>query len=123
MAHDEISYEIEQVKHDIGLTPLTLSLAMLAGGGVVLMILALALGVVGDETSTSLISVLFVGGLLALITGSIAWYGVVRPDTHFDDINQPLDGGHGHGHDTETHDDHAIIAADDHTVHSHTPGH
>ncbi|MBC8170708.1 MAG: hypothetical protein H7X77_03520 [Anaerolineae bacterium] len=122
MAHDEINYEIEQVRHDIGLTPLTLSLAMLAGAGVVLMITALAVGVVGDESSTSLVSVLFVGGFLAFITGAIAWYGVVRPDTHFDDINQPLDGGHGHGH-AETHDDHAVIVADDHAVHTHTAGH
>lgn len=120
MAHDEINYEIEQVTHDIGLTPLTLGLAMLAGGGVVLMIVALAVGVVGDESSTSLIGVLFVAGFLAFLAGSIAWYGVVRPDTHFDDINKPLDDGHGHGHDA---DEHAIVVADDHAVSSHTHGH
>ncbi|HEX2619121.1 MAG TPA: hypothetical protein VHL11_03210 [Phototrophicaceae bacterium] len=115
MAHEEINYEIEQVKHDIGLTPITLSLAVLAGVGVTLMIFALAIGVSGGENTGGTVGLLFISGLLAMITGSAAWFGVVRPDTHFDDINKPLDGGHGHA-TTHAHDEHALVAADDHAV-------
>lgn len=112
MAHEEISYELEEVSHDIGLNSITMGFALLAGAGVTLMIVALGIGVIqGTAADGGLIGLLFGGGLLALLAGAIAWYGVVRPDTHFDDINVPLDTGHGHGHDEHA-DEHALVPVD-----------
>ena len=98
--------------------PLLFGLALAAGIGVVLMIIALAVGVVqGDAANNSAIGLTFIIGLAALITGAAAWTFVVQPYKHFDDINQPLedDHGHGHAHDAahdEPHDaDHPIAPA------------
>ncbi|MCU0463817.1 MAG: hypothetical protein MUF38_04535 [Anaerolineae bacterium] len=106
--HDEQS---PGITHDIGLTPVTLGLAILAGSGLTLMIVAGGIGVI----TGSGVGLLFALGAIALIGGSVAWVAIERPFTHFDDINQPLDGGHGHGHDEE--DAHA--ATDD--THAHEP--
>lgn len=79
--------------------PLTFGLSMIAGTGVTLMIIAGGVGVLqGDDANTGAIGVLFAAGLLLLIAGSIAWFGVVQPHKHFDDINQPLEDDHAHGH-------------------------
>jgi hypothetical protein len=113
MAYDNNEVKLEDVHHDIGLNPLTLTLAMVAGTGVVLMIVALGVGVIGGEDAGSAPGILFGAGFLAMIVGSVAWYGVVQPHKHFDDINVPLDDGHGHGHG---HDEHAteVIVIDSH---------
>lgn len=94
---------------------LTFGLAMTAGLGVILMIIALAIGVTqGESADGSLISFTLVLGLTLLIGGIIGWLIVVRPFDHFDDINVPKDTGHGHGeHETAmvTHDsdsEHAV---------------
>ncbi|MBK8026471.1 MAG: hypothetical protein IPK19_35060 [Chloroflexi bacterium] len=80
--------------------PIPFGLALTAGAGLVLMLTALGLGVANAEIANGgLIGFLFVAGLLLLITGIGIWTAVVRPFDHFDDINQPKDTGHGHGHD------------------------
>lgn len=78
---------------------LTYGLAFIAGGGLTLMVVAAGVGVVQGENATSgLVSVLFGVGAAALLIGIIAWFAVVQPHKHFDDINVPMDTGH--------HDDH-----------------
>ncbi len=109
MAHDiDIKQltepHIEPVTHDIGLTPTTLGFSFLAGLGIVMMIIALGIGVIGGNTEaaaeqSSLITVLFAGGLMFFITGGVAWVAVVQPFRNFDDINIPEADDHGHGHD------------------------
>ncbi len=91
--------------------PIPFGLALAAGGGLTLMIVALGIGVVqGVSADTNLIGLAFVGGLLLLIAGIIGWFSVVRPFANFDDINEP----HYHGH----HDDHHGDDAADVTEHA-----
>jgi hypothetical protein len=70
-------------------------LAMVGGLGVTMMIVAAIIGVIGgaelDATSTRLIGLSIVGGLLLLITAIGFWLGLVRPFANFDDINVPLE--------------------------------
>lgn len=126
--YDADQVTLEEVQHDIGLNRLTLSLAMVAGGGVVLMMVALAIGVINGESAGNAVGLLFGIGLLALIVGAAAWVGVVQPHKHFDDINVPAadDHGHGHEHDEHGHEDaHGHIAelASGHGVgHDEQPG-
>jgi hypothetical protein len=97
----------EKISHNHN--PLVLVMAIVAGTGVVLMILAAAIGVIqGAAADGTLIGVLFVGGLGMLVAGSAAWVMLTQPQNHFDDISQPLDDGHGHGHDDHA-DEHAIV--------------
>lgn len=109
--------EVEQenafgMSHDIGLNSITLALAMVAGTGVVVMIVALAIGVIAPDQQ-DLVAILFVAGLLAMIGGSIAWAGVVRPFENFDDINIGTYEGHHHEeHDDEHDDEHAEESAE-----------
>jgi hypothetical protein len=74
-----------------------LGLAMLAGLGVVLMMTALAIGVIqGSAADSSAVGLFFAGGLVLFILGAAGWFAVVQPQKHFDDINIPMDTGH-HG--------------------------
>ena len=99
--------------HEFGMTPLTWWLAALAGTGMTLMIVAAAIGVITGQG----VGLLFALGALMLLGGGGAWIGVTRPFEHFDDINQPIDGGHvSHGHD-EAHEESA------HDADAHTPAH
>ncbi len=92
--------------------PLQFGLAMLAGSGVILMILALAYGVVaGTEANTNAVGVVFLLGLALFISGLIGWFAAVRPDAHFDDIDVPLYTGHDHGHEAHADGDHAALPA------------
>lgn len=85
--------------------PVPFGLALTAGAGLILMILALGIGVVqGASANGSLIGLLFAGGLLLLVAGVGAWAAVVRPFANFDDINVPKDSGH-HGHDEHAEED------------------
>ena len=102
--HEETS---PGMKHDIGLTPVTLGLAVLAGSGMTLMIIAGGIGVI---TGTG-VNLLFALGLVALVGGGVAWVAVERPFTHFDDIDKPLDGGHAPAHDEAHGEDVKLIAA------------
>jgi hypothetical protein len=142
MAHDEgtehlTEPHIEPVAHDIGLNATTLGFSMIAGFGIVLMIVALAIGVISGNSAdptaaasnTSTITILFVAGLLGLIVGAAAWISMTQPFKHFDDINRPADDvahGHTEAHSDETAivpaGDHALVAVDDSHGHS-TPAH
>lgn len=95
--------------------PLNFGMSMVAGLGVIVMIVALAVGVVsGDSANTGLIGVTFAAGLLMLISGVAAWLAVVRPFERFDDINVPKYTGHHDHHDAhEDHSHNAIVSADD----------
>ncbi len=99
--------------------PLTFGLAMTAGIGLVVMITALAVGVVQGETADSrLVGFTVLTGFTLLLVGIIGWIIVARPFAHFDDINVPKDTGHGHAHEsTET----AIVAHDEDTEHAVEP--
>jgi hypothetical protein len=89
--------------------PLSFGLALTAGIGVIVMIIALAIGVVQGETADSrVIGFTLVAGFTLLVVGFIGWMVVVRPFDHFDDINVPKDtGGHGEHaivpHDSDAH--------------------
>ncbi|MBE0688575.1 MAG: hypothetical protein IH587_00455 [Anaerolineae bacterium] len=75
--------------------PLIFGLSMLAGAGLITMILSLAYGViVGADANTSAIGSFFILGLVLFITGVLGWVAVVRPFENFDDINIPMDTGH-----------------------------
>ena len=97
---------IEPVAHETNQTPLTVWLSMLAGGGMVLVIIGFIVGVI-DQNAGSTAGILIVTGAAAFIAGSAAWLGVVRPFENFDDINQPMYFGHDH---------------DEHDVHDEEPG-
>ncbi|MFN8528215.1 MAG: hypothetical protein U0670_06365 [Anaerolineae bacterium] len=95
--------------------PLTFGLSLATGIGVILMILALGFGVVQTDANGYVIGMVFAAGLIAFVTGAIAWVAITRPFTHFDDINQPLEDDHGHSHThVEVHADteHSIVPAD-----------
>ncbi|MBE2184820.1 MAG: hypothetical protein IAE89_15430 [Anaerolineae bacterium] len=102
--------------------PLSFGLAMLAGIGLIMMLIVLFAGAFVTEPQGNLLLFLFLGGLGFLILGVVGWVAVVQPHKHFDDINQPLDDGHGHAPSTEhaialTDAEHSVTAADPHTAH------
>lgn len=113
VANDEYN-SMSSMSHDIGLNPITQWLAYLAGGGVVLAIMALILGVL-NTADPSLVNIMLVGGLIMLVIGGVAWMAVARAHEHYDDINVPLEDDHAHGHDShdehDPHDEHALEKA------------
>jgi hypothetical protein len=100
--------------------PLTFGLALVAGAGLIVMIVALGLGAIqGDAANTSTFNGVFAIGVALLLVGIIGWALVVQPWTHFDDINVPMDTGHGHA--APAHDEGAaIVVAPAHDVEPHT---
>ena len=82
---------------------LQVGLAFIAGIGLTLMIVVAGVGVVNDSIDGSALGIIFAIGVAMLISGIIGWFAVVRPHTHFDDINQPMYHGHDHHdeHDTD----------------------
>jgi hypothetical protein len=83
--------------------PLAFGLSLTAGAGLILMMLALAFGVVqGDAANGSIIGLTFVGGLVLFLLGIGGWLAVVQPFKNFDDINQPQYTGHHDEHHEET---------------------
>jgi ABC-type nickel/cobalt efflux system permease component RcnA len=94
--------------------PIAFGLSLVAGGGLVLMMIALGVGVVNTAAADGgLVGTLFITGLLLLITGIGAWIAYTRPFDHFDDIEQPKDAGHGHDHDQDAqHADEAVLLPD-----------
>lgn len=89
-------------------TPLTMGLSMIAGLGLILMLIALSIGVIeGAEADSTAVGLLFAGGVGLMIVGIGAWFAVVQPQKHFDDINVPLYSGHHH-------EEHHEPAAEDH---------
>ena len=92
---DEVNFvKTSRFKTD---NPLLFGLSLLAGAGLITMILSLAYGVIaGADANINSIGSFFVLGLVLLITGVLGWVAVVRPFENFDDINIPMDTGHGH---------------------------
>jgi ABC-type nickel/cobalt efflux system permease component RcnA len=97
--------------------PLTFGLALAAGLGLILMITALAVGVLqGASADSRAVGFALVAGFALLVCGIIGWLVVVRPFDHFDDINVPKDTGHAHtSHET------AIVAHDSDAEHAVEP--
>jgi hypothetical protein len=98
-------YDMSSGMHppDHGRNALTLGFALLAGLGMILLIGAGTVGAInGEAADMDLINLLFAGGAALFITGVAAWAAVVRPWEHFDDIDVPAEGEHGHLH-TEDH--------------------
>ncbi len=87
------------ITHDPMRTPVPFGLALTAGAGLILMILALAFGVIqGDAANSTVTGLTFVGGLALLLIGIAGWLAVVQPFEHFDDINVPQYTGHHEEH-------------------------
>ena len=110
--------------------PPTFLLSLVAGTGVILIILALALGVIQADANSSVIGMAVAIGVTLMIIGIGGWVFLTRPFSHFDDINQPVEDDHGHAHapaHDETHDEqgHPIVVADDASAIAHhgTPQH
>ncbi len=80
-------------------SPIVWLVSLVAGLGVTLMMIALGVGVIQSESSdNNTVGMLFAAGVILFVLGSVAWYGVVQPQKHFDDINIPAEDEH-HGHD------------------------
>ena len=93
MAHDdEISSGIHPPDH--GRNTLTEGLALLAGLGVIVLVLAAIVGV--TDSDADFVGLLFALGVALFVAGLAAWLGVVRPWENFDDISRPADTGHHH---------------------------
>jgi hypothetical protein len=93
-------------------SPTVLGLSFVAGLGLVALMLALGMGVIGGANADGgVIGLLFVSGLAFLLVGFVGWLTVVQPQRHFDDINQPAADEH-HGHADHAHaDEHAELPA------------
>ena len=92
-------------------SPAVLGMSMIAGLGLVLIIIALGIGVVqGSAADSNTVAITFVSGIGLFLIGAVGWFGLTQPQRHFDDINQPLDDG-SHGHTAAPHDEHAIVPA------------
>ncbi len=80
-------------------TPLTLGLAMVAGSGLILMVIALSIGsILGANADSNAIGLLFAAGLALFVVGIAGWFGVVQPHKHFDNIEVPMYTGHHDEH-------------------------
>ncbi|MFZ4813970.1 MAG: hypothetical protein ACOYL5_05495 [Phototrophicaceae bacterium] len=78
---------------------LVIGLAVVGGIGFTLLTVAIAIGVTQAEAANnSVIGLLFWGGVILLVGATGAWFGVVQPQKHFDDINKPLYTGHHEKH-------------------------
>jgi hypothetical protein len=82
---------------------LQVGLAFIAGTGLTLMVVAAGIGVVNGTADDGALGLLFAVGVALLVSGIIAWFAVVRPDTHFDDINVPMYHGHEHHDEHDSH--------------------
>ena len=71
-------------------------LSALGGGGIVVMMIAAAIGVINPQIDSGLIGLIVLGGAAALLMAIAGWTITVQPYKNFDDINQPLYGGHQH---------------------------
>jgi hypothetical protein len=99
--HKELTSVKVSEKISTNHSPIVWLVSLVAGLGVTLMIIALGVGVIqGEGSESKSIGLLFAAGLVLFILGAGAWYGVVQPQKHFDDINIPAEDEH-HGH-TET---------------------
>ena len=96
--------------HDPTSKPAPFALALTAGAGLVLLIIALAFGVVqGTSANSTVVGLTFAAGLALLALGVGGWLVVVQPFRNFDDINIPQYTGHHEEHHAEPSDATAII--------------
>lgn len=92
-------------------SPIVLGVSLVAGLGVVLMVIALGIGAIqGEAANSDIIGLTLIGGLILFLLGAIAWFAVTQPQKHFDDIEVPAPDEH-HGHE-----EHAIIEAPEHNI-------
>ena len=104
--------------------PLLLGLALIAGTGFVLMMIALAAGALqGDAADMGFVSGAFILGLALFVFGLVGWLVSVRPWQNFDDNNVPKDIGHHAVEAHATHDDHPALPTGAHVVETHAPTH
>lgn len=102
--------------------PLTFGLALTAGIGVVVMIIALGAGVVqGENADSGAVGFALLVGFTLLLVGLIGWMIVVRPFDHFDDINVPQYTGHSHDDHAHESSETAIVAHDSDSEHAVEP--
>lgn len=92
-------------------------LSLSAGLGLLLVIAGLLGAAVSAEAAT--VSLLLVLGFVMLVIGFIGWLMVVQPWRHFDDINVPMDTGHGHA--AEPHSAEAALVPHDAAAHAVEP--
>ncbi|MCU0511733.1 MAG: AtpZ/AtpI family protein [Anaerolineae bacterium] len=90
--------DTEDIQHSNtdGMPPLQSGLAMAGGLGITLIVVGLALGVLDATLNSSTIGLLILTGFAFLVGAIAAWFGVVQPQKHFDDINVPKYHGHAH---------------------------
>lgn len=98
-------------------SPAVLGMSMIAGLGLILIIIALGIGVIqGSAADSNTVAVTFVSGIGLFLIGAVGWFGLTQPQRHFDDISKPLEDD-SHGHSTAHSDEHAIVpAAESHPV-------
>ena len=65
-------------------------MAMVAGAGFLLLMLAFFLGAVGGANDQAL-NLFFLLGAFLLLVGFVSWLFHRQPFRHFDDINRPLE--------------------------------
>jgi hypothetical protein len=86
-------------EHNQANKSLEVGLSFVTGTGLLVMVTAAAIGVIsGASIDPGALGLLFAVGVAMLVTGIIVWFAVVRPDTHFDDINEPMYHGHHDEH-------------------------
>jgi hypothetical protein len=79
--------------------PLSFGLALSAGTGLTLMMIALGIGMIqGEAADGALIGLFFVIGLALFLFGTIGWVAAMQPHKNFDDINVPHYTGHDNDH-------------------------
>ncbi len=100
MAGNELSTEISHHDHQYQDGPVvsrdinqrdstSIAFAFVAGAGVILMMMAGAIGVIqGDNADNSLLGLLFMAGVAALIVGGIGWTALVRPWEAFPSVTE-----------------------------------
>ncbi len=96
-------------------SPIVLGVSLVAGLGVIMMILALGFGVVqGEAADSTVIGLLLVGGAIVFILGAGSWFAITQPQKHFDNISIPMEA--------EPHHDHTELAEHSEPEHQ-TAGH
>lgn len=79
-------------------------LAMLAGLGITIMVVAAGYGVVMENADSGIIGLFTLAGAGLLVAGIAGWVIVVRPHENIDDIT--VANYHGHHHDDDDHAEH-----------------
>jgi hypothetical protein len=89
-------------------------LSMLGGAGIVLAVLALAIGSAGgSDTNPQVVGIGVLSGLFLLGMSIAGWAIAVQPFKKFDNINEPIEDDH-HGHAEHHEDDHVEAHSEKH---------